>query len=103
MEAEVNALAKIMESPPRPFVAVVGGAKVADKVGVLSALLGKVDALCIGGAMAYTFLKAKGVGVGLSLARKILEAHYSVLLVESSPGQGTTFRFSMRLCRGADQ
>ncbi|HAH08032.1 MAG TPA: hypothetical protein DCM05_16150 [Elusimicrobia bacterium] len=46
---------------------------------------------------------AKGVGVGLSLARKILEAHYSVLLVESSPGQGTTFRFSMRLCRGADQ
>jgi phosphoglycerate kinase len=81
MEAEVKALSKILESPPRPFVAIVGGAKVADKVGVLNALLGKVDALCVGGAMAYTFMKARGDDVGaskfesdkLNVAREILD------------------------------
>lgn len=63
---EVQALKRLLDKPARPFVAVVGGAKAADKIGVLKALLGRVDALCIGGAMAYTFLKAKGVNVGQS-------------------------------------
>lgn len=66
MEKEVDALSRIVGEPARPFVAVVGGAKVADKVGVLNALIGKVDALCIGGAMAYTFLKARGEEIGNS-------------------------------------
>ena len=56
-----------LESPVRPFVAILGGAKVSDKIGVINNLLEKVDTLIIGGAMAYTFFKAKGYGVGTSL------------------------------------
>lgn len=67
MEKEVEYLAKALENPDRPFVAVLGGAKVSDKLEVIENLLGKVDALVIGGAMAYTFLKAKGMPVGKSL------------------------------------
>ena len=67
MEKEVQYLAKALESPDRPFVAVLGGAKVSDKIEVIENLLGKVDGLVIGGAMAYTFLKAMGVPVGRSL------------------------------------
>ena len=66
LHREVEALGKLMHAPVRPFVALVGGAKVSDKLGVLEALLGRVDTLCIGGAMAYTFLKAAGVEVGAS-------------------------------------
>ena len=64
-EAEV--LGGLLDSPRRPFVAVVGGAKVSDKLGVLRALLSKVDRLVVGGAMCFTFLAAKGHGVGESL------------------------------------
>ncbi len=67
MEKEVEYLAKALENPDRPFVAVLGGAKVSDKLEVIENLLGKVDALVVGGAMAYTFLKAKGMPVGKSL------------------------------------
>ncbi len=66
LEAEVKAIGKLLEGAEKPFVAVVGGAKVSDKIGVLNALLQRVDTLCIGGAMAYTFLKARGVEVGAS-------------------------------------
>lgn len=66
LEKEVKALSTLIEGPAKPFVAVVGGAKVSDKVGVLQALLTKVDAMCIGGAMAYTLLKAQNVDVGKS-------------------------------------
>ena len=66
LEAEVKAIGKILEGAEKPFVAVVGGAKVADKLGVLNALIQRVNTLCIGGAMAYTFLKARGVEVGAS-------------------------------------
>jgi phosphoglycerate kinase len=66
LEREVQALGKILSEPKKPFVAVVGGAKVADKLGVLGALVGKVETLCVGGAMAYTFLKAQGVDIGAS-------------------------------------
>ncbi len=67
MEKELTYLGKVMESPARPFVAILGGAKVSDKIEVIDNLLNKVDALLIGGGMAYTFLKAKGQEVGKSL------------------------------------
>jgi len=81
IEKEVEYLGKALGNPARPFVALIGGAKVSDKIKVLENLLAKADALCIGGAMAYTFLKAQGVPVGkslveedkLELARQILE------------------------------
>jgi 3-phosphoglycerate kinase len=67
MAAEIAYLGKALHEPERPFVAILGGAKVSDKLEVIENLLGKVDALAIGGAMAYTFLKARGVAIGKSL------------------------------------
>lgn len=67
MANEVAYMGKALTSPDRPFVAVLGGAKVSDKLEVIQNLLPKVDALVIGGAMAYTFLKAQGLEVGKSL------------------------------------
>jgi phosphoglycerate kinase len=67
MAAEVQYLGKILEHPDRPFVAVLGGAKVSDKLEVIQNLVPRVDALLIGGAMAYTFFKARGLPVGKSL------------------------------------
>jgi phosphoglycerate kinase len=67
MEDELKYLGMALESPARPFVAVLGGAKVSDKIEVIENFLGRVDALLIGGAMAYTFFKAKGLPVGKSL------------------------------------
>jgi phosphoglycerate kinase len=67
MEKELTYLGKALEAPARPFIAILGGAKVSDKIEVIDNLLGKVDALLIGGGMAYTFLKAKGQEVGKSL------------------------------------
>jgi len=67
IEKELKFLGEALESPRRPFVAILGGAKVKDKIGVIESLLPKVDALLIGGGMAYTFLKAKGYEIGKSL------------------------------------
>ncbi|MBI4223746.1 MAG: phosphoglycerate kinase, partial [Deltaproteobacteria bacterium] len=80
MKKEIEFLASILKAPKRPFVALLGGAKVSDKIGVIERLLNTVDCLCIGGAMAYTFLKALGKKTGASrvenekihVARKIL-------------------------------
>ncbi len=84
MEKEIQYLGKVMENPDRPFVAIIGGAKVSSKIAVLENLLLKVDRLIVGGGMAYTFLKAKGLAIGDSLveddmldkAREILQIAY---------------------------
>ena len=67
IEKEISVMGKALENPERPFVAILGGAKVADKLNVIDNLLSKVDTLIIGGGMAYTFAAAKGYGVGNSL------------------------------------
>lgn len=67
IEKELSVMADTLENPARPFVAILGGAKVADKLNVISNLLEKCDTLIIGGGMAYTFLKAKGYEIGKSL------------------------------------
>ena len=64
---ELGVMGEALDNPKRPFVAILGGAKVADKIGVIKNLLGKFDSLIIGGGMAYTFLKAQGYGIGTSL------------------------------------
>lgn len=66
LRAEVETLGRLLEDPQRPFVAILGGAKVSDKLGVIDNLLGRVDHLLIGGAMCFTFLKATGADVGAS-------------------------------------
>jgi len=67
METELRYLGHVLESPERPFVAILGGAKVSDKIEVIENLLGRVDRLLVGGAMAYTFFKARGLPIGRSL------------------------------------
>ena len=67
MEKELEYLGKALSHPQKPFVAIVGGAKVSDKIGVIQHLMSKVDTLIIGGGMAYTFLKAQGQEIGRSL------------------------------------
>ena len=67
IQKEISVMGKALQNPERPFVAILGGAKVADKLNVIDNLLAKVDTLIIGGGMAYTFLAAKGFGVGKSL------------------------------------
>lgn len=70
MAEEVAYLSQLDSSAERPFVAVLGGAKVSDKIGVIESLLDRVDSLLIGGAMSYTLLRAKGVGTGKSLVEE---------------------------------
>uniref|UniRef100_A0A0A9WTL4 Phosphoglycerate kinase n=1 Tax=Lygus hesperus TaxID=30085 RepID=A0A0A9WTL4_LYGHE len=66
MEKEINYFAQVLNNPPRPLVAIVGGAKVSDKMQLLENMLGRINYLIIGGAMAYTFLKAQGHAIGTS-------------------------------------
>ncbi|NTU60094.1 MAG: phosphoglycerate kinase [Deltaproteobacteria bacterium] len=67
LQKELGALRRVLDAPEKPFVAVIGGAKVSDKIAVVDNLLGRVDRLLVGGGMAYTFLAARGVAVGDSL------------------------------------
>ncbi len=67
IKKELDFMGKALDNPERPFVAILGGAKVSDKISVIDNLIDKVDTLIIGGGMAYTFFKAKGYGVGTSL------------------------------------
>jgi len=84
MLAEVQALARLVDAPERPFVVVLGGAKVSDKLGVIKAFLGKADGLLVGGAMAYTFVKAQGGAVGDSLVEEEMLGTARDLLEEAA-------------------
>ncbi len=91
MEAEIRNLGRILEAPESPFLAILGGAKVSDKIALVENLLPRVDGFLIGGAMAYPFLAAKGIAVGASR----LEAGTSELaagLLERAKGQGKEVR-----------
>ena len=70
IEKEINFLGDALNNPERPFVAILGGKKVSDKITVINNLLEKVDTLIIGGGMAYTFLKAKGLNIGASICEE---------------------------------
>ena len=92
LQRELEVLDKLRSDPPRPYLAVLGGAKVSDKIGVMEALMGKVDALLVGGAMANTFLAAKGLSVGkslceddkLALARSLISTAEELSLIHIS-------------------
>ena len=85
LQKEIESLGKLLGSPERPFVAVVGGAKVADKLGVLKALLHHVDALVVGGGMAFTFLAAQGHDIGGSLVDRDRIGECAELLASGTP------------------
>jgi phosphoglycerate kinase len=88
MQQELDAFARVLERPARPFVAILGGAKVSDKLPVIENLLPKVDALLIGGAMAYTFLAQQGQPIGKSLVEKdLFDAAGKVLAAARAAGK----------------
>lgn len=84
IEKEIAFLGQAVENPKRPFVAILGGAKVKDKIRVIDSLLPKVDTLIIGGGMAYTFIKAQGLEIGTSLLDETSLGYAKGLLAEQS-------------------
>src|SRR5207248_6177 len=100
MEREITTLGRIMVDPPHPLVAIIGGSKISSKIGVVRSLLKRVDRLCIGGAMACTFFKAKGLEMGRSLVEEDqLEVARSLL---TSAGQGSTLVLPLDAVIAAD-
>ena len=87
IEKELKFLGDALNNPERPFVAILGGAKVSDKIGVIDSLLEKVDTLMIGGGMAYTFFKAQGYGVGDSLCEPD-KCELALSLMEKAKAKG---------------
>ena len=90
IQKEISVMGDALNNPKRPFVAILGGAKVSDKIGVISNLLEKVDTLIIGGAMAYTFKKALGLSVGTSLC-ELDKVDFARQLMEKAKAKGVTF------------
>jgi phosphoglycerate kinase len=90
MERELAALGRLLQAPERPFAAILGGAKVSDKLAVIDNLLGKVDVLVVGGGMANTFLLAQGVDIGRSLGERDL-ADQARLILERAASGGVAF------------
>jgi phosphoglycerate kinase len=86
MQRELDALRRLVDSPERPYVAILGGAKVSDKLAVIENLAGRVDAIIVGGGMANTFLMAQGKRVGRSLAEPDLAAEARSVLDEAAKG-----------------
>lgn len=87
MEKEINFLGTTLENPERPFMAILGGKKVSDKIGVIDSLLEKVDTLIIGGGMAYTFFKAMGYNVGNSIC-ELDKLDLATSLMEKAKAKG---------------
>jgi len=92
MKKEVDYLKKAVHTPVKPYVAILGGAKVSDKIEIIESLLGKADEILIGGAMAYTFLKAQGLGVGKSLVE---DDQIEVALVILDKARSGSVRFHL--------
>jgi len=90
MDKEIEFLGNAVNNPTRPFVAILGGAKVSDKIAVINNLLEKVDTLIIGGGMAYTFMKAQGYEVGNSLLEED-KVEYSKEMIEKAKAKGVNF------------
>ncbi len=90
IEKELNFLGETVNNPQRPFVAILGGRKVSDKIGVIESLLEKVDTLMIGGAMAYTFFKALGYNVGNSIC-ELDKLDLALSLMEKAKAKGVKF------------
>ena len=90
MGKELKFLGEAIDSPKRPLVAILGGAKVSDKINVINNLLEKVDTLIIGGGMAYTFMKAKGYGVGTSLLEED-KVDYAKEMIAKAAEKGVNF------------
>ena len=88
MEKELKALTKVTESPDKPLVVIFGGAKVSDKIELIQNFLGKADAILIGGAMSYTFLKAQGYDIGKSLCEED-KLEMSLELLKQAEAKGT--------------
>jgi phosphoglycerate kinase len=84
LERELAAFDRVLERPERPLVAILGGAKVSDKLKVVDNLIDRVDALIVGGGMAYTFLRAQGVGVGSSLVQEDMLESVKASLVRAA-------------------
>jgi len=89
MEREIQTLGRIMVDPPHPLVAIIGGSKISTKIVVVRSLLQRVDRLCIGGAMACTFFKAKGLEMGRSLVEEDQLDVARALLTSAGQGSGT--------------
>lgn len=87
---EISIMGKALDDPKRPFVAILGGAKVSDKIGVINNLLEKVDTLIIGGGMAYTFVKAMGGSIGTSLCEDE-KLDYAREMIEKAKAKGVQF------------
>ena len=105
IQKEIDFLGGAVTNPKRPFVAILGGAKVSDKIGVIDNLIGKVDTLIIGGGMAYTFFVAKGYGIGTSLCEAD-KVELAKGLLDKAEAKGVTIllpeeqRRRGPLCRG---
>lgn len=101
VEKELSVMGKALNDPARPFVAVLGGAKVSDKIGVINNLLDKADTVIIGGGMAYTFIKAMGHGIGKSL----LEADkldYAKEMIEKAKAKGVSLLLPVDTAIGSE-
>jgi phosphoglycerate kinase len=90
MKKEVDYLKKAVHTPVKPYVAILGGAKVSDKIEIIESLIGKADQILIGGAMAYTFLKAQGLGVGKSLVEDD-QSEIALVILDKARANGVGF------------
>jgi len=90
MKKEVDYLKRAVHTPVKPYVAILGGAKVSGKIEIIESLLGKADSILIGGAMAYTFLKAQGLGVGKSLVEED-QAEIALVILDKARANDVSF------------
>jgi phosphoglycerate kinase len=90
MKKEVDYLKKAVHTPVKPYVAILGGAKVSGKIEIIESLIGKADQILIGGAMAYTFLKAQGLGVGTSLVEDD-QIEIALIIMDKARANGVGF------------